>query len=407
MPVEPNRRRLLQGACALPLSMASVRLWAAAPETPRFVLVFLRGAYDPLSLLVPQGSAFYAEARPRIAVPLPGSGEGAATALDADWALAPAAAEALAPLWQAGQLAFVPFAGNDDLTRSHFETQDSFELGQGLGPGRDYRSGFLNRLAAQLGLDARAGVGREPLAFTDQLPLVFQGRQAVGNAALREVGKVAINDRQTAAIARMYAGTPLAATVQDGFRTRSEVMQDVGDEMLKTGGRNAVNARGFEGEARRIGRLMRERVALGFVDIGGWDTHANQGAATGALASRLGELSRGLVGLADEMGPEAWSRTVVCVASEFGRTFRENGNRGTDHGHGTTYWFLGGGLRGGRILGRQQPLRADTLFQNRDLPVLNEYRALLAGVWARQYGLDRKRLDAVFAGVTPLELGLV
>jgi len=98
---------------------------------------------------------------------------------------------------------------------------------------------------------------------------------------------------------------------------------------------------------------------------------------------------------------------VVVVASEFGRTFRENGNRGTDHGHGTTYWLMGGAVRGGRVAGAQQALRADTLFQGRDTPVLNEYRALLGGLWARQYGLNAGQLGRVFTGVAPAEWGLV
>ena len=108
---------------------------------------------------------------------------------------------------------------------------------------------------------------------------------------------------------------------------------------------------------------------------------------------------------ASEIGPQ-WSNTVVCVASEFGRTFRENGNRGTDHGHGTTYWLMGGAVRGGRILGQQQALRADTLFQGRDTPVLNDYRSLLGGLFALQYGLSPAALEAVFPGAKPVELGL-
>jgi uncharacterized protein (DUF1501 family) len=309
-------------------------------------------------------------------------------------------ADSLLPLWQQGQLAFLPFAGNDDTSRSHFETQDNFELGQGVGGARDLRSGFLNRLASTLGMGGPNSAGREALAFTDQVPLVFQGAQAVANHGLRRLGKSAVDARQGAVIAGMYRGTPLQSAVTEGFETRDEVMNDMAAEMQQAS-RNAIGSRGFEAEARRIGRLMRERVALGFVDVGGWDTHANQGGATGALASKLSELGRGLAGLAAEMGPDMWRRTVVVVASEFGRTFRENGTRGTDHGHGTTYWVMGGGLRGGRVAGEQQALRADTLFQGRDTPVLNEYRALLGGLWARQYGLSASQLGAVFHGVAP------
>jgi uncharacterized protein (DUF1501 family) len=151
---------------------------------------------------------------------------------------------------------------------------------------------------------------------------------------------------------------------------------------------------------------MRGHYHLGFVDVGGWDTHVRQGAGSGYLATRLTELGKGLAAYADEMG-SAWQDSTVIVISEFGRTFRENGNHGTDHGHGTVYWILGGGVRGGRIAGEQVAVRNDTLFQQRDYPVLNEYRATLGGVFARLYGLSAAQLQRVFPGVTARDLGLV
>jgi uncharacterized protein (DUF1501 family) len=151
---------------------------------------------------------------------------------------------------------------------------------------------------------------------------------------------------------------------------------------------------------------MRENFNLGFVDVGGWDTHVNQGAGTGYLADRLGELGRGLSGFVEEIGP-GWSDTVVVVLSEFGRTFRENGSRGTDHGHGSAYWILGGGVRGGRIAGPQ--VRADEahLFQNRDYPVLTDYRGLLGGLLRRLYGLDQASLRRIFPSADPADLALL
>ena len=138
---------------------------------------------------------------------------------------------------------------------------------------------------------------------------------------------------------------------------------------------------------------MREQFNLGFVDVGGWDTHVNQGAATGYLADRLGELGRGLAGFAEEVGA-GWSNTVVVVISEFGRTFRENGNRGTDHGHGSVYWVLGGGIKGGRIAGEQVAVDNSHLFQNRDYPVLTEYRSLLGGLSSGCTGWTRTASNA-------------
>jgi len=151
---------------------------------------------------------------------------------------------------------------------------------------------------------------------------------------------------------------------------------------------------------------MRGGYRLGFVDVGGWDTHVGEGGAQGYLATRLDELGRGLAALAAAMG-DAWRDTVVLVVSEFGRTFRENGNRGTDHGHGTVYWALGGGLRGGRVAGEQLRVARDTLFQNRDYPVLNEYRALLGGLFGRVYGLDGEALARIFPGTAPQDFALV
>jgi uncharacterized protein (DUF1501 family) len=171
--------------------------------------------------------------------------------------------------------------------------------------------------------------------------------------------------------------------------------------------RGAINAKGFELEARRIARLMRERYALGFVDVGGWDTHVGQGAASGYLASRFEELGRGLAAYADELGAAAWRHTVVFVISEFGRTARENGNRGTDHGHGSVHWVLGGSLTAGPVVGEQQVFEARTLHQNRDLPVLNEYRGVLGGLLARQFALSATQLDLVFPGARVKDLGLL
>jgi uncharacterized protein (DUF1501 family) len=132
----------------------------------------------------------------------------------------------------------------------------------------------------------------------------------------------------------------------------------------------------------------------------------NQGAASGALANNLKSLGRGLQMLAQSLGAE-WQNTVVVVLSEFGRTFKENGNRGTDHGHGTTYWILGGGIAGGRIVGEQQPVAAASLLDNRDLPVLNDYRAVLGGLFTRLWGLSADRLERVLPQSAPVDLGLV
>ncbi|MCD0416349.1 DUF1501 domain-containing protein [Rubrivivax sp. JA1024] len=400
-----NRRDLLKAVAAFaPAALTTTiagRVWAAPATDAKLLVVFLRGAYDAANVVVPVSSSFYYESRPNLAIARPDAGNpNAAVALDADWGLHPSLRDTIAPLWTKREIAFVPFAGtSDDTTRSHFETQDTIELGQSTAGRRDYRSGFMSRLAAEL-------TRVKPIAFTEQLPLIFRGQAEIPNIALGNVGKPGVDDRQAELIKQMYAKTKLASAVAEGFRVRDEVVKSIADEMTAAN-RGAVSPRGFELSARRIGRLMREQFNLGFVDVGGWDTHVNQGAATGYLSDRLGELGRALAGFREEIGPAAWRDSVVVVISEFGRTFRENGDHGTDHGHGSVYWVLGGGLNGGRIAGEQIKVAQPALFQNRDYPVLTDYRALFAGLVQRMYGLDAAALQRIFAGVHPADLGLV
>jgi uncharacterized protein (DUF1501 family) len=400
-----ERRELLRllGGAALAAPLLPVgRLYAAPLTGPRFLLVFLRGGYDAANFLIPYASDFYYESRPSIAIARPDPAAAAgALALDASWALAPAVRDTIGSLYEQRQALFIPFAGTDDLSRSHFETQDSIELGQPTQGSRNYSSGFLGRLAQTLaGTEAAA-----PIAFTDALPLVFQGGPAIPNLSLRNVGKPAFDEHQSQLLDRMYAGHRLEPAVRDGLELRQEVAQEMAQEM-QAANRNAINAKGFELEAERMGRLMRERFRLGFIDVGGWDTHVNEGAIQGALAGNLSNLGRGLATFAETLGTE-WRNTVVVVVSEFGRTFRENGNRGTDHGHGSVYWVLGGAVAGGRIAGEQRRIARETLFQDRDYPVLNDYRAILAGLFRTLWGLSAAQCTAVFPSTTPLDLGLV
>jgi uncharacterized protein (DUF1501 family) len=403
-----SRRELLRlGGAALLGTAFSARLYAAPPDSPRFLLVFLRGGYDATNALIPYSSSFYYEARPTIAIARPDPAAAAgALALDSDWALAPALRDSIGVLYQQRQAAFVPFAGTQDLTRSHFETQDSIELGQPLGGSRDFRSGFMGRLHGTL---MPAGTPEvSAIAFTDALPLAFAGRDQIPNISLKSVGKPAFDDRQVQILTGMYAGHALEPAVTSGLELRKQVaaaMQQL-DEEMRASSRDAISIKGFELEADRMARLMRDSYRIGFIDIGGWDTHVNEGGAQGALASNLAGLGRGLASFAQALGPE-WKNTVVVVLSEFGRTFRENGNRGTDHGHGSVYWVLGGGISGGRIVGEQQRLERANLFQDRDYPVLNDYRGVLAGIFRSLWGLTPAQCAQVFPQVAPTELRLV
>ena len=365
----------------------------------KFLLVFLRGGYDAASVVVPVSSSFYYESRPTIAIPLPDPanplsavslsrpGEGAT------WGLHPALRNSMLPLWRKGQLAFVPFAGTDDLTRSHFETQDSVEGGMPVAPAdggaRTYGSGFLNRLAAALD-----GAGA-PVAFTDGLPVAMTGDVVVPNVSLKGTGKPPFDDRQMKLFLDMYGGTRFEPLITEGFDLRKTVAEQA--QMMASGtinnemqaaNRNAITATGFELEARRMAGLMQDKFNIGFIDVGGWDTHVNQGNAQGQLANLLTSLGQGLAGFADQMGAGLEShgrRRDLGVRAHVPR------KRHARHGPRPRQRVLGARRRdSGRSHGRRRQCRcrAETLNQNRDFPVLTEYRAharrpLQASLFAR------------------------
>ncbi|MBU6207097.1 MAG: DUF1501 domain-containing protein [Alphaproteobacteria bacterium] len=400
-----DRRSLLTSALGAGALTCSGRLMAAPATDQRLLVVFLRGAYDAANIVIPTYSDFYYQSRPSLAIARPNPNDPkAALPLDGQWSLHPALAQSIYPLWQAKQIAFVPYVGTDDMSRSHFETQDTIELGQPINASRDYRSGFMGRLAGALG-------GCRPIAFSNNVPIIFHdGSAIVPNLAIQSVGKPNFDARQQAIIEAMYRNPAAqrlapAVSVQEGFQVREQAFTSLQDEMGKAG-RGAANARGFALQARRVAALMKDRFNLAFLDVGGWDTHVNQGAADGQLANRIGDLGAGLAAYAQEMGAD-WNRTTVIVLSEFGRTFHENGNRGTDHGHGSVYWVLGGAVQGGRMAGPQVQLSQQTLNQGRDLPVLTDYRGLIGGVVSRLYGMRADRLDRVFPGAAPVDLNLV
>jgi uncharacterized protein (DUF1501 family) len=399
-----KRRDFIRAGIPGALALLNVKLWAAAPGDAKLLVVMLRGAYDGASLLVPYSSEFYYRSRPGIAVPRPNSGDpDSGVALDADWALNAAVRDSLHAMYTAKQAVFIPFSGSDDLSRSHFQAQDLMELGQGSGGALDYSSGYLNRLVEALsGGGAPAGI-----SFTNNLTPVFKGAVPVPNISLRGNIKNNLPQRQSELIASLYEGTTLSGMATAGIETRKMVSGELMAEMAESS-RGAGPARAFENRARAIAKLMRDRstYSIGFADVGGWDTHVNQGSAQGALAANLAGLSGGLAVFAREMGA-LWKNTVVVVMSEFGRTFRENGNRGTDHGHGNTMWVLGGGVAGGRIAGRQVAVSESNLFQNRDYPVLNDYRSVLAYLFTRMYGLNGAALGRVLPGAKSDDYGFV
>jgi len=407
-----NRRQfLLHGVAAASLGL-SWKTWAmpapARMAAPRLLVVMLRGAYDGASLLVPHGFPFYYAARPTIAIARPDpANPGAALDIGQGYGLHPAVAPSLHKFFQARQAALVPFSGSQDLSRSHFQSQDVMELGQNPNDkgGLDYASGFLNRL---VGVLQQGGKKMSGMSFTASITPVFKGSVEIPNIVLQGQVNAMTDTRQVQMLETLYQGQRMRDVVEEGIRTRQQVSAVLEKEM-KEASRGAAQANSLEKVARSIAALMSDSSAysIGFVDVGGWDTHVNQGAATGALATNLANLGNGLSGFADELGAEGWRNTVVVVMSEFGRTFHENGNRGTDHGHGNTMWILGGGISGGKLAGEQTELSEKTLFQSRDLPLLNDYRSVLSHVFSRMYGLNAGQLDTVFPGSSIRDYGIV
>ncbi len=387
----------------------SWRLWAlpTGGNGTRVVVVFLRGAYDALSVLVPYTESFYYEARPNIALARPDkSNLEAALALDGRWALHPTLGDSLMPFWQAGQLAFVPFSGTGFVSRSHFQAQDWMEFGQAPTERPSSSSGFLNRLLGRLGTPAVAG--NSAVSFTQTMPPILRGGIQVANSPLTAPkGGRGVEANYESLLLKMYSDHPLEEMVRDGLGLRREISRELAEEM-QAASREAPPAGSFAIEAARVGKLLRDHpnYSLAFVDVGGWDTHAGQGGAQGALANRLHGLGDGLKALSEGLGQD-WSKTVVVVISEFGRTFRENGSRGTDHGHGSAIWVLGGSVRGGTIRGEQTSLKPGDLHEDRDLPVLNEYRGVLGGIFQKLYGLDSADLAEIFPQASVVDLGLV
>jgi uncharacterized protein (DUF1501 family) len=366
----------------------------------RLVILFLRGAYDGLSALVPHGDPNYYRLRPNIAIAAPDGTAQTALALDAQFGLHPAMA-GLAPLWQQGLLGVIPAAGSPDPTRSHFDAQYHWEVGM---PGQSSAgSGWLNRLAAPFSRTVALGVGEaNPLILSGPAPVQLVPK---GLAATRQ--GVLGDERTRQAVMALYSGDDaLSKAFRAGADSRMQTAQTLSagapqnammNAEMMAANNGAGSPQGLLLDAQHLGTLMSQnpQLRLGFLSAGGWDTHANQGAATGNLAQNLGNLSIALLQLRRDFSEP---NDVVLVCSEFGRTSAENGTRGTDHGHGNALWLMGNAVQGGRWHGQWQGLAPDRLHEGRDLPVHHDFRAVIAQVLQRTQGLDRPALDRLFPG---------
>ncbi len=383
------------GAVLLPFGRQA---WAATlpdggPTKNKMIVVMLRGAVDGLSVVAPYADANYYRMRPAIAVPRPGQENGAID-LDGYFGLNPALSS-LQPLWRDNKLAFVHASGSPDPTRSHFDAQDYLESGT---PGRKAtQDGWMNRMLG--GLPGPITPTRA-VAIGPLMPRILTGRAEASNIASGAAGSraTALDRPQVGdAFDKLYAGDDrYSKAYQQSQQTHQEVMISLDDEMAAAGG-GAPLPNGFPDDAERLAKLMRKdpNIQLAFLAVGGWDTHANQGTVKGQLANRLNPLGVGLANLAQQLGP-MFDDTTIVVMSEFGRTAKQNGNNGTDHGHGNVMWIIGGKVNGGKVYADWQGMEDNRLHEGRDLPVTTDFRQVLAQIGERHLRLPDARLAQVF-----------
>ena len=360
-------------------------------NSQRLVVIFLRGGIDGLNVVVPHQETDYYDLRPSIAIPYPGEPEGVID-LDGFFGLHPALSD-LVPFWRQKELAFIYNCGSPDQTRSHFEAQDYIESGT---PGiRSTQDGWMNRLLAVLPADRLT----QALNVGITTPRILQGKMAVANLrpGKNSLRKLSI-DRPPVyqAFARLYSDdSELAQAYRKGVEAREIIMAELNQEMMSASG-NATSVNGFVDDAKEVGKLMRgdARTQLAFMNIGGWDSHVGE---KFILNRSLIHLGQGLATLLQELD-NVYANTVILVISEFGRTLKENGNQGTDHGHGNVMWLLGRAIRGGQIYGKWEGLGDSVLYEGRDLPVTTDFREAIASILLNHISISQSELGNIFPG---------
>ena len=377
-----------------------VRMAEAGTPASRRVLVavFQRGAVDGLNMVVPYGEKTYYDARPTIAVPQPGSGENAALDLDGFFGLHPALAPVL-PYFKDRSAAFVHATGSPDATRSHFDAQDFMESGT---PGvKATADGFLCR-ALDTGKKTDKRSPLRAVSLTPGLPRILAGRAgAVAMSNLAEFGiraggaTPAVSESFETMYSEAAAGA-LATTAKESFdAVRILKASDPGKRTPENGADYPKST--FGNALKQIAQLIKADVGLevAFTDVGGWDTHAGEGGAQGQLSNRLRDYGLAIAAFAKDMGSRMGDVTLVTM-SEFGRTVRENGNRGTDHGHANVMLLLGGGVKGGKVYGQWPGLDSSHLYENRDLAVTTDFRDVFAEILGKRMTIAK--LESVFPG---------
>lgn len=391
----------------------AAELRAAPTKGKIFICIFQRGAADALNVLVPHGERSYYSLRPAIAVGRPSAGAGdAAIDLDGFFGLHPALAP-LVPLWKRGMLAPIHAVGSPSSTRSHFDAQDYME--SGTPDLKSTRDGWLNRyLATRHTCEDCAGEqpSRDALfravAMSQQTPRILMGPSA----------SVAMNSIEEFTL-RANAAT--SANVEALYGTgRADLVHAAGGEMVEAmkilRAANPTKYQPREGaqyprspfgqRLRQIAQLIKADVGLevAFADVGGWDTHVNQGGATGQLANRLSDFAQSVDALVSDLG-DRMADVVILTMSEFGRTARQNGSGGTDHGHAGCLFVIGGPVKGGKVHGKWPGLEPEQLNEGRDLALTTDFRSVFGEIVRKHLGA--LAIDRVFPGFAPVEIGIL
>ncbi|HET6175867.1 MAG TPA: DUF1501 domain-containing protein [Candidatus Sulfotelmatobacter sp.] len=388
-----NSALAVVGTTAVPsfLTRAAFGAVDSGGRTKRLVVIFQRGAADGLNIVVPHSDAQYYAMRPSINIP-----RKSVLDLDGHFGLHPSLS-AFQPLWQQRHLAIVHAAGSPDTTRSHFDAQDFMETGT---PGvKATQDGWLNRSLHEIPQQSPF----RAIALGPSLPRILSGSEPA--VAMNNINDFSVGGRSQKpspaanAFEAMYdhsSDTVLHGTGEETFGAVK--MLKAADPGKYTPAPGANYPKGRFGESlRQLAQLIKANlgVQVAFADIGGWDNHVNEGSTEGQLANVLGDFSQALAAFWTDLG-DLSEDTVVVTMSEFGRTARENGNRGTDHGHANVMFVLGGPVKGGKVYGRWPGLDQSQLYEGRDLALTTDFRQVIGEAVARHMG--NKDLAAVFPG---------
>ena len=399
-----NRRIFLKSSALAMVGVGSTPAWlsralyAADAPSPRkkiLVAIFQRGAVDGLNVVVPHGEERYYELRPTIAVARPDGTTDSAIDLDGFFGLHPSL-KALKPVYDSGHLAIVDAVGSPDPTRSHFDAQDYMESGT---PGRKATSdGWLNR-ALPPETEPKSPV--RAISFSADLPRALRGRNEA--VSINNLNDFQVRDpRGASTFESMYANTTdkvLNGTGRETFEA-VKLMQSI-QKQSYTPANGARYSNGRLGQSlKQIAQLIKSDIGLevAFTDVGGWDTHVNEvgpKASVGQLANLLNDLGQSMAAFYQDLGDRMADVTVVTM-SEFGRTAKENGNRGTDHGHANVMFAMGGDVKGGKVYGQWPGLAQEQLYENRDLNLTTDFRDVLGELVTRHLG--NRQIAAVFPG---------